>query len=191
MEEKKAKKSKKIDDVMKLKDLIKGTKIIATFGMIFNSIVAVFSLVYCVAVSIDLFKFSKAELTQNRLVINFLTKVNDYDIEEATKLFQDYDIVEILLFEVILPVISILVLLFLLSWLCKKALDFIKDVKDNETLFTKEKLEILKSTRVAVYVIVIFIFFDIDVGAILAFCVFALLVEYLVYMFDACVKNNK
>lgn len=189
------KKNKNIEKsrIMNFKDVVVSLKTIAALIMAISIITTVCVTVLSVLTTGSILSSTKEELLENESTVEYISKINTDTMSEAREYILDMDDPGFFVFDkVILPSIIVVVAFILLIVLSKKMLDFLKDAKSNKTLFTTDKLYILKNIRYIFLVIGLLFILGFNFTFLIFFLVLEILLEFILYLFNYCVsiENN-
>ncbi len=189
------KKNKNIEKsrIMNFKDVVVSLKTIAALIMAISIITTVCVTVLSVLATGSILSSTKEELLENESTVEYISKINTDTISEAREYILDMNDSGFFAFDkVILPSIIVVVAFILLIVLSKKMLDFLKDAKSNKTLFTTDKLYILKNIRYIFLVIGLLFILGFNFTFLIFFLVLEILLEFILYLFNYCVsiENN-
>jgi len=190
MEKMKNKKST-LNSISKLKEIIGGIKVVSILAMIIHSF-AILAIIVMSTYSIIKFKEIGIEQTlNNEGIVEFVSSINDYDITSTKEYLLDYkSSTSVIIIEVLIPTIICIIGLTLYNLVCNIFIKFAKGVKDNKTLFTKEKLNLLIKVRALLIFAFVCAFFVSDISLFLLF-IFELLIEVILYLFNHCVNGKE
>lgn len=189
------KKNKNIEKsrIMNFKDVVVSLKTIAALIMAISIITTICVTVLSVLTTGSILSSTKEELLENESTVEYISKINTDTMSEAREYILDMDDPGFFVFDkVILPSIIVVVAFILLIVLSKKMLDFLKDAKSNKTLFTTDKLYILKNIRYIFLVIGLLFILGFNFTFLIFFLVLEILLEFILYLFNYCVsiENN-
>jgi len=183
-------KERHFDSISNLKELMDGIKVISVLSAIihtFGILLIIFFSVYSIT---SLSKVGIEKIIAQEEVVEFISSINNYDMTNVKDYLLEYKTVTgIILIEILFPSIINIIAFVLYNVICLKLIKFSKNVKDNESLFTKEKLNLLKQVRN----ILIFAFVCraiISDFSILVLMIFPLLMEMILYLFNHCVNGK-
>ena len=184
----------KIEDekIPKLRELSSTTKILSILGIFFSTIMVILTTINCTLTSLSISAFSKERLLNDETVINYLSKINLYDFTDAKEALTNIESRgAFIAFDVILPTILVLCMLFTVGYSFYLLYELSKKMKTKKSFFTKDNLEILKRIRSAfIYIGLLFILiFDVSYYIIVIFAV--IMIELLVFTFDYVVKKEE
>ena len=150
---------KEVTKKEKFKSLITGTKVMVWLGIMLYSIISIAIMVCGIGYSLlGASNYSLEELKNNESIINYVSDINDYNYSETIEIISEYeDIVGFSIFEILLPTLFILFGYVLLIISLKEILDLMKNVNDNQSLFTKEKNRLLKKIILRFYIALLFV----------------------------------
>ena len=180
------------DRIMKLKDITRSLKWISILVMIFCTIFSLLILVEGTLTTLDFNTKTKEQILNDENIIDYMAKINDYSILDAQKTISEIENsgnkTFIMIFDIIIPSLTVLLALGLILAFCKALLDFIKDVKSNKSLFTLEKLNSLKKARTILLTAFLFFWIVFGFKYFTIYLVLEITVEIILYLFDYCVK---
>lgn len=192
----KEKKSKKIldEDIFDLKEIIFSVKILSIVGVILGFIFLLLTGYYCVASTKYILNSTPEEIQNDKLTVNYISKINDYSIEDTKEIIGGIGDVgsknEFLLIEMVVPTITVILILILIIIFSKKSFDFVRNVISNKELFTKEKLESLKKLRAILLDIFFILILAYKLYYIFIYLIIELGFEIIVYLFKNCVERE-
>ena len=174
-----------------IKKLMKRIRIIGFAGVIasFFSIIVVATIVISTLIVIGTHE-NRIQLIESDLVIDTITKLNDWDEQDTMTYIMEDSNFELVAFDLIIPgILYLLVGLFGIVFFKSVGL-FAKDINTNKELFTPLKLKELKSIKV-MYLVFIFLAYIGGIGTLIAFILVELILEFLVYSFERNVEAYK
>lgn len=188
----KTKKNKKstFDSISNLKAIIGGIKVVSVIAMVLHSFLI---LAIIVMSAYSIIKFNQVGVEQtlnNNGIVEFISSINDYDVLSTKEYLLEYNTIPaVIILEIILPAIISILGLTLYNLVCNMFIRITKDVKDNRTLFTKEKLDLLIKVRTLLFFAFLCAFFISDISVFLLI-IFELLIEVILYLFNHCVNGQ-
>ncbi len=192
IEELKKEKNKKstLNSISNLKEIVGGIKVVSVTAMILHSII----ILAIIAMSVySIIKFNEVGVEQslnNEGIIEFVSSINDYDVLSAKEYLLEYKTsTGVILLEIIIPAIICIIGLTLYNLVCNIFIKIVKGVKDNKTLFTKEKFNLLIKVRALLIFAFVCGFFISDISLFLLI-IFELLIEVVLYLFNYCVNGK-
>jgi len=190
MKKEKDKKST-LNSVSSLKEIIGGIKVVSVIAMVLHSIL----ILTIVAMSVySTIKFKEVGIEQainSNGIVEFVSSINDYDVLSAKENLLEYNTTTgVILLEIIIPAIICIIGLTLYNLVCNVFIKIAKGVKDNKTLFTKEKLNLLIKVRALLIFAFVCAFFISDISIFLIM-IFELLIEVVLYLFNHCVNGKE
>lgn len=188
----KTKKNKKsiFDSISNIKELVGGIKVISVLSMIVHTFIILAIIFFSVYSIIRLKQVGIEKTIAQEEIVEFISAINSYDMTSVKDYLLEYKTTTgIILLEILFPSIVNIIAFVLYNFVCLKLIKFSKDVKDNKTLFTKERLNLLKEVRnILIFAFVCMAFtsnFSIFVSMI-----FLLLMEMILYLFNYCVNGQ-
>lgn len=190
MKKEKNKKST-LNSISSLKEIVGGIKVVSVIAMILHSVI----ILAIIAMSVySIIKFNEVGVEQtlnNEGIVEFVSSINDYDVLSAKEYLLEYKTTTgVILLEIIIPAIICIIGLTLYNLVCNIFIKVVKGVKDNKTLFTKEKLNLLIKVRALLIFAFVCAFFISDISLFLLI-IFELLIEVVLYLFNHCVNGKK
>ena len=189
MENKKNKKST-LNSISSLKEIVEGIKVVSVIAMVLHSII----ILAIIAMSIySIVKFNQIGVEKalnNNGIVEFISSINDYDVLSTKEYLLEYNSTPaVIVLEIILPAIICIIGLTLYNLVCNIFIKIVKGVKDNKTLFTKEKMNLLIKVRALLIFAFVCAFFISDISIFLLM-IFELLIEVVLYLFNHCVNGK-
>lgn len=174
-------------EITKNKRFMSRVKIIKTLTMIGIAISCIVSLalVMCSTFySVEVSNSSMVQIKENKLVINYISKLNNYDYidcVEAIENFEEFSVGGLVVGEIIVPTLFKLFGLALIVISLKELNDLIHNVTDNKMLFTYEKTDLLRKSLLYAVIGLLFI-----LNNLILWFIIGVIFEVFYYLFSYC-----
>ena len=132
-----------------------------------------------------------SKLSKNTVIVNYVATIGDYsslEIQDSLKHTRPMNMFFVI--DILIPTIYVLFALILLIILCKKIIDFFKNVNSKNALFTNEKLISLRKNFDILMILMLFIVFSCDSFAIISLIVLIFIRQFTLYLFKNSVEMN-
>lgn len=179
------------DEGMNLKDIIKCMKIVSIIGIIVNLIISVVIIFMSSFITLNVVNGSTESLLKNDFIINYIAKVNCYSISDIKDLIINMTSqVGFITLDVIIPSLIVLIILIIMVIFCFYIVDFIRGVESDKTLFTEEKLRKLKKVESLLLLASVLLILAFDISYFILCLILEIALEFVLYLFNYCVKNE-
>ncbi len=175
-----------------LKKINNALDAIAKLGMFLFSVILVACLVLSTLSIINVLKKTKEEVTNKEYIVEYLATINSDSVEEVKNNIKADTRGMFIAFEIVIPTLIVVSLLVMLIVVCKRVISFIKDIKTDKKLFTREKLK--ESTNIINSLLIIgmvFILFLSSFFTILLFIILDITLTIIFYLFQKCVEYEE
>ena len=153
-------------------------------------------LISCLVLStlsiITVAKKSKEVAASKDYVVEYLATVNNSSDTFIKERLMEDSKGEFIAFEIVVPTLIVISLLVMLIVLCKRVLSFIKDIKSDKKLFTREKLKESVNIINALLVIgMVYILFLASLFTVVLFIILDITLTIIYYLFKNCVEYEE
>jgi hypothetical protein len=175
-----------------LKGINNAIDAIAKIGMFLFSVFLISCLVLSTLSIITVAKKSKEVAASKDYVVEYLATVNNSSDTFIKERLMEDSKGEFIAFEIVVPTLIIISLLVMLIVLCKRVLSFIKDIKSDKKLFTREKLKESVNIINALLIIgMVYILFLASLFTVVLFIILDITLTIIYYLFKNCVEYEE
>ena len=175
-----------------LKGINNAIDAIAKIGIFLFSVFLIGSLVLSTISTITVIKKSKEVTASKDYVIEYVSTLNNTSSDFMKERLMEDAKGEFIAFEIVIPTLIVISLLVMLIVLCKRVLSFIKDIKSDKKLFTREKLkESVNIINALLIVGMVYILFLSSLFTIVLFIILYITLTIIYYLFKKCVEYDE
>ena len=179
------------ESISNLKELVGGIKAISILSMIVHTFVILIIIFFSVYSIVKLKQVGIEKTVAQEEIVEFISSINNYDMTSVKDYLLEYKNTTVIIFlEILMPALFNIIAFALYNFVCIYLIKFSKGVKDNKTLFTKEKLNLLKSVR-NIFIVAFACSVFISNFSLFVLMLFVLLMEMILYFFNYCVNNKE
>lgn len=180
------------DDLVITKEtrlLIKIIGIVATFfATMFSLIVFVFGFITTFAI----IGGSKEQLVTDNTVVTFVSRMNNYTIAESESAISGMgNKFLFILFEVIVPALSLICAMILIIYLTTRVLNYVHGIKSESDMFTKKKYQEIKDIVAILSTILFVTFLIFNTPSFVFYMIIELFAAMVVFLYKKVVDLKK
>ena len=164
----------------------------AKIGIFLFSVLIIISIVLSTISTVNVLKKTKEEVVNKDNIMEYLGTINGDKYSEVKERLMKDSKGEFIAFEIVVPTLIEVSLLVMLVVLCVRVLSFIKDIKSDKKLFTREKLK--ESTNIINSLLIIgmvFFLFLSSFFTIILFIILDITLTIIFFLFKKCVEYEE
>ncbi len=178
-------------NVMSVKEIMKTFRCLSVIGITLSISMMILALIVGGILTYTCMSFNKTQIIENKNVVAHLTIINDSSESEIIDTINGYTDMKGFTFSyVVVPTLVIFSGMIAVLIISASIHKFVRDVETEDELFTKEKLKKLRRIRTYLMVIGLFVIVFFSLMHILIYALFEAIFEFVLYMFNKCVKTN-
>ena len=176
---------------IKLKKIREILDAFAKIGMVVFTMAIIACVVMATITTVRVSKTTKEELIKDDRVTDYMSTLNNDSLEETKQVINDESKGMLIAFNIILPTIVYVSMFVILIASFKKLLDYMKDIKQEKELFTKEKLKETTALINSFLLIgMIFFIWTSSFSTLILFIALDIALVIIFYLFKKCVENE-
>lgn len=178
-------------NVMSVKEIMKTFRCLSVIGITISLSVMVLALIVGGILAYTCMSFDRTQVIENRNVVAHLAIMNDYSESEIVDSINEFSNMKNFTFSyVVIPTLVVVAGMIAVLVISISIHGFVRDVETEDELFTREKLKKLRKIRIYLMVIGLLVILFFNLKHILVYALLEAIFEFVLYMFNKCVKAN-
>ncbi len=178
-------------NVMSVGEIMRTFRCLSVIGITIAISVMLLSLVVGAILTYTCVTTDRSQIVENSEVVSHLAIMNNNSESEMIDIINESDSMKGFAFSyAVVPTLVAFTLMLSILAISINIHRFVKDVEVEDELFTKEKLKKLKKIRTYLLVIGLLVIIFFNLLHIIIYALFEIIFEFILYMFNKCVKAN-